>query len=84
MEYLVIALQFILSLSILVTLHEFGHFLPAKWFGMRVENFTCFLILGFLFTKFKEEKQNGGSDGCPWAVMLKLPAWLMKVWIQSN
>jgi regulator of sigma E protease len=25
--------QFILAFSILVVLHEMGHFLPAKWFG---------------------------------------------------
>ena len=29
--------QFILSISILVVLHELGHFLPAKWFKTKVE-----------------------------------------------
>ncbi len=32
----------ILALSILVTIHELGHFLPAKWFGMRVDKFFLF------------------------------------------
>ena len=42
MGYLIMALQLILSLSILVTLHEFGHFWPARRFGMRVEKFYLF------------------------------------------
>jgi regulator of sigma E protease len=32
----------ILSLSILVFWHELGHYLPAKWFGMRVDKFYLF------------------------------------------
>lgn len=39
--------QLILGLSILVTLHEFGHFITAKWFKMRVEKF--YLFFDFLF-----------------------------------
>lgn len=42
MEILIYAGQLILGLSILVALHEFGHFLPAKLFGMRVEKFFLF------------------------------------------
>ena len=34
------AAQIILSLSILVGLHEAGHLLTAKFFGMRVEQFS--------------------------------------------
>lgn len=40
-------LYFILSLSILVLLHEFGHFLAARSFGTRVEKF--YLFFDFLF-----------------------------------
>ena len=40
-------LYFILSLSILVLLHEFGHFLAARAFGTRVEKF--YLFFDFLF-----------------------------------
>ena len=47
MEGLVMAGQLILGLSILVTLHEFGHFITAKWFKMRVEKF--YLFFDFLF-----------------------------------
>ena len=32
--------QILLSLSILVAVHEFGHLLTAKYFGMRVEQFS--------------------------------------------
>jgi len=40
MEGLIMAAQIILSLSILVGLHEMGHLLAAKAFGMRVEQFS--------------------------------------------
>ncbi|MEM9391372.1 MAG: RIP metalloprotease RseP [Bacteroidota bacterium] len=40
MEGFVMAAQIILSLSILVGLHEAGHLLAAKFFGMRVEQFS--------------------------------------------
>ena len=40
MEGLVMTAQIILSLSILVGLHEMGHLLSAKFFGMRVEQFS--------------------------------------------
>ena len=39
--------QLILSLSILVVLHEMGHYLPARWFKTRVEKF--YLFFDFLF-----------------------------------
>lgn len=42
MDILIQASQFLLSLSFLIILHEFGHFLPAKLFGMRVEKFYLF------------------------------------------
>jgi regulator of sigma E protease len=40
MDGLIMAAQIILSLSILVGLHEMGHLLAAKFFGMRVEQFS--------------------------------------------
>lgn len=40
MEGMIMAAQIILSLSILVAVHEFGHLLTAKYFGMRVEQFS--------------------------------------------
>jgi regulator of sigma E protease len=45
--------QFILSFSILVVLHELGHFLTAKWFGCRVEKF--YLFYNPLFSLWKKK-----------------------------
>ena len=42
MDVLVKIGQLLLSLSILVVLHEMGHFLPAKWFKTKVEKFYLF------------------------------------------
>jgi hypothetical protein len=54
--------QLLLSLSILVILHEFGHYITAR-------NFISFLIPGFLSSKKSMAIQNMGSDGCRWVVM---------------
>ncbi len=52
--------QFILSFSILIVLHELGHFLPAKWFKCRVEKFYLFFNPWFsLFKKKKGETEYG-------------------------
>ena len=52
--------QLILCLSILVVLHELGHFLPAKWFKCRVEKFYLFFDPWFsLFKKKKGETEYG-------------------------
>lgn len=45
--------QFILSFSILVVLHELGHFIPARLFKTRVEKFYLFLIQDLVFGKRK-------------------------------
>ena len=49
--------QFILSISILVFLHELGHYLPAKWFKTRAEKF--FLFFDPWFSLFSMKKING-------------------------
>ncbi len=64
MGYLIMALQLLLSLSILVTLHEFGHFWPAKRFGMRVEKFYLFFDAWGI--KLKQFKKNGTEYGIGW------------------
>ena len=53
MEILIKALQLILSLSILVIFHEFGHFIAAKSFKTRVEKFYLFFNPWFSLVKFK-------------------------------
>lgn len=60
MDILSIAAQLILCLSILVVLHECGHFFPAKWFKTRVEKFYLFFNPGFsLFKKQIGETEYG-------------------------
>jgi len=41
------------SLMFLVMLHEIGHFIPARWFGVRVERFFCFFDVKFAIWKKK-------------------------------
>ncbi|MEC8175795.1 MAG: RIP metalloprotease RseP [Bacteroidota bacterium] len=54
MEVILIkAFQLILSLSILVALHELGHFIPARLFGTRVEKF--YLFFDWPFSLFKKK-----------------------------
>lgn len=45
--------QLLLSLSILVVLHEFGHYITAKWFKCRVEKFFLFFDPWFSLVKKK-------------------------------
>jgi regulator of sigma E protease len=47
------AAQLILSLSLIVIIHEFGHFLPAKLFKCRVEKFFLFFDPWFSLVKKK-------------------------------
>jgi len=55
--FLIRALQLILSLSILVVLHEFGHFFFARLFGVRVDKFYMFFNPNFSLIRAK--KVNG-------------------------
>ena len=46
MVILIKTFQVILALSILILIHEFGHFIFAKWFGIRVDKFFLFFDAG--------------------------------------
>jgi len=72
MGYLIMALQLILSLSILVTLHEFGHFWPAKRFGMRVEKFYLFFDAWFSLYKVKYGETEYGIGWLPLGGYVKI------------
>ena len=50
---LIQALQFVLALSLLVTIHELGHFLAARMFGIRVDKFYLFFNPWFSLYKRK-------------------------------
>tara|TARA_B100001559_G_scaffold126009_1_gene105816 strand:+ start:3729 stop:5051 length:1323 start_codon:yes stop_codon:yes gene_type:complete len=52
-EFFIKAVQLLLSLSILVVLHEFGHFIPARLFGCRVEKFYLFFDVKYSLFKKK-------------------------------
>ncbi len=59
-EFFIKAIQLILSLSILVVLHELGHFIPARLFKTRVEKFYLFFNPWFsLFKKKIGETEYG-------------------------
>ncbi|WP_066223228.1 RIP metalloprotease RseP [Formosa haliotis] len=53
MEFLIKISQFLLSLSLLIVLHELGHFIPAKLFKTRVEKFYLFFDVKFSLFKKK-------------------------------
>ncbi|MDR2138745.1 MAG: RIP metalloprotease RseP [Tannerella sp.] len=56
--FLIKAAQLVLSLSILVLVHEFGHFIFARWFKVRVEKFYLFFNPWFSLFKFKPENSE--------------------------
>ena len=60
---MMLAFQLFLSLSFLIILHEFGHFLPAKLFRIRVEKF--YLFFDPWFSVFKK-KYKGTEYGMGW------------------
>lgn len=62
---LIKALQLILSLSILVIIHEFGHFLFARLFKIKVEKFYLFFNPWFSLFKFKP-KNSDTEYGIGW------------------
>ena len=73
MEVILIkAFQLILSLSILVVLHELGHFIPAKLFGCRVEKFYLFFDWPFSLLKKKVGDTEYGVGVLPLGGYVKI------------
>ena len=72
MDILIKATQFLLSLSILVVLHEMGHFLAAKYFGTRVEKFYLFFDWKFSLFKFKRGDTEYGIGWIPLGGYVKI------------
>jgi len=52
-EIFIIVTQFLLSLSLLIILHEAGHFIPARLFKIRVEKFFLFFDVKFALVQKK-------------------------------
>ncbi|HJV18422.1 MAG TPA: RIP metalloprotease RseP [Sediminibacterium sp.] len=64
--------QFILSFSILVILHELGHYLPAKFFKCRVEKFYLFFNPWFSLWKKKIGETEYGLGWIPFGGYVKI------------
>ena len=72
MDVLVKILQFLLSLSILVMLHELGHFVAAKIFKVRVEKFFIFFNPWFYLFRFKRGETEYGMGWLPLGGYVKI------------
>ena len=72
MDILVKVLQLLLSLSILVIVHEFGHFAAAKLFKTKVEKFYLFFNPWFSLFKFKKGDTEYGIGWLPLGGYVKI------------
>ncbi|HYG52689.1 MAG TPA: RIP metalloprotease RseP [Flavobacteriales bacterium] len=72
MEFWIKAAQLILSLSILIVLHELGHFIPAKLFKTRVEKFYLFFNPWFSLFKIKRGDTEYGLGWLPLGGYVKI------------
>ena len=72
MDILIKAAQLILSLSLLVILHEFGHFIPARAFKTRVEKFYLFFNPWFSLFKKKIGDTEWGIGWLPLGGFVKI------------
>lgn len=64
--------QFILAFSILIVVHEFGHYITAKWFGCRVEKFYLFFNPWFSLWKKKIGETEYGLGWVPLGGYVKI------------
>ena len=71
-EFFVKAVSLILSLSILVLLHEAGHFIPARLFKTKVEKFYLFFDPWFSLFKFKRGETEYGIGWLPFGGYVKI------------
>jgi regulator of sigma E protease len=69
---MILALQLLLSLSILIVLHEAGHFIPAKLFRTRVEKFYLFFDPWFSLVKKKIGETTYGIGWLPLGGYVKI------------
>lgn len=72
MTVLIKILQFLMSLSILVIIHEFGHFVLAKLFKTRVEKFFLFFDPWFAIFKVKRGETEYGIGWLPLGGYVKI------------
>jgi len=72
MEIFIKLSQFILSLSLIIVLHEFGHYVPAKLFKTRVEKFYLFFDIKFSLFKKKIGETVYGIGWLPLGGYIKI------------
>ncbi len=72
MEIIIKLGQFLLSLSLLIVLHELGHFIPAKAFKTRVEKFYLFFDVKFSLLKKKIGETEYGIGWLPLGGYVKI------------
>lgn len=72
MEIVIKLSQFLLSLSLLIVLHELGHFIPAKLFKTRVEKFYLFFDVKFSLLKKKVGETEYGIGWLPLGGYVKI------------
>ncbi|WP_348799212.1 RIP metalloprotease RseP [Flavobacterium adhaerens] len=72
MEIVIKLSQFLLSLSLLIILHELGHFIPAKAFKTRVEKFYLFFDVKFSLLKKKIGETEYGIGWLPLGGYVKI------------
>lgn len=72
METLIMLGKFVLSLSILIILHECGHFFPARWFKTKVEKFYLFFDPWFSLFKMKRGDTEYGIGWLPLGGYVKI------------
>jgi len=72
MEIVIKSSQFLLSLSLLIILHELGHFIPAKLFKTRVEKFYLFFDIKFSLFKKKIGETEYGIGWLPLGGYVKI------------
>lgn len=72
MDFWIKAAQLILSLAILVTLHEFGHYIAARAFKIRVEKFYLFFDPWFALLKKKIGDTEWGIGWLPLGGYVKI------------
>ncbi|MEO8516518.1 MAG: site-2 protease family protein, partial [Flavobacterium sp.] len=72
MEIVIKLSQFLLSLSLLIILHELGHFIPSKIFKTRVEKFYLFFDVKYSLFKKKIGETEYGIGWLPLGGYVKI------------
>ena len=76
-SFLIKAAQLIAALAFLVVVHEFGHYIFARIFGIKIEKFYLFFNPWFSLVKWKPKPKAGiPSDRATWLATEYGIGWL--------